>query len=100
MFNLEPIVLKENRLEIATDFRGCYFITKIYEDENPNTSNYELFNEEYLNVDYQEIFFGMPELLPGKRYEMRYRVKIDLDYDHIECGVEIHYTKGSLRILS
>ena len=100
IFDIGPKMLKENRLEIATDFRGYYFITKIYEDENPNTSNYELFSEEYYNFDYQEIIMGMPELLPCKRYQMRYHVNINWDYEQTDCDVEIAYTKGSLRRLS
>ena len=91
------IPAKEDHLEIATDFRGNYFITKIFEDDNPKTCNYELFKEEYFNFDYQEIIYDLPDLEPGKRYEIRYRTDVAWDYEHVDCDVEIHYVKGSLK---
>lgn len=104
MFENSPLEKREinpneDRVELSTDFRGNYFISKIYEDDNPRTSNYELFHEEYLNHDSQEIFFNLPELEPCSKYEIRFKVIVDWNYEHTECDAEIHYIKDSIRKL-
>lgn len=87
----------ENRIEIMVDFRGHVYITQIYEDDNPRTSNYELFNSQYENFDSQEIIQGLPnDLVHGARYLMRFHVNIEWDYEHTDCDVYINYVKDSL----
>lgn len=99
-FEHRNIIPKENRIEIMIDFRGNYYITKIYEDENPNTSNYELFKTEYENFDSQEIIIGLPDdLIPGEKYELQFTVLVNWDYEQTECDVEVHYVKNTLRKL-
>jgi len=94
------IIPKENRIEIMIDFRGNYYITKIYEDETPYTSNYELFKTEYENINSQETIIGLPEnLVPGEKYILQFEVLVEWDYEHTDCDLEIHYIKNSLRKL-
>ena len=90
---------KVDTVEIVTDFRRNYYVCKIYEDENPRTSNFELFNEEYYNIDSQEVIVGVPELEPDKRYSLRFRVVTDFNYYDLDGDMRVEYIEGTLKEL-
>jgi len=88
-----------DRVEIFTDFRGEFLVTKIYENSNPNMSNYELFREMYSNLDPMDVIIDMPDLEPNKRYSLEFRVEIETDYFNTDSDCYVYYREGTLKEL-
>lgn len=84
------------KLEIITDFRGQYYIVVIEDQTDEGKCNFALFQEEYFNLDSQEVLVGLPELEPSTHYELECRVVGEWDHEHVDFEFEVVYTKDSL----